>query len=728
MNATSQEPARLLDVAELTVSFATERELIPAVTDVSFKVGQSEIVSIVGESGSGKTVALLSILGLTDRRNTKVQGSVTFRGRSLLDLPEREMRRIRGRDIGFISQDPMTALTPVHTVGWQIEEQIRVHLNLSRAAARRRAVELLDEVGLADPAKALDLYPHQLSGGMRQRAVIAMALSCNPSLLVADEPTTGLDVTVQAQVLGLLRRLRVDFGLSIILVTHDLGVVGEMADRVLVMYAGRVVERAPTDVVFEDPWHPYTWGLLASIPQLHGERSVRLSPIPGAPPAFTALPKGCGFAPRCRFRFGPCAETPPSHENGEHAALCFIDPSSRPRLREQVLNPSLIGQPELMSADSSAVPLVEAEGLTKRYLVGRTIMSGSGRALHAVDGVSLTIWPGETLGLVGESGCGKSTLGCCLTRLYDIDDGTLRFEGMDITKSSRRQLRPFRRRMQMIFQDPSASLNPRRRIGDLIADPLHAHAIRSRENIPARLRELMDLVGLPAAYLERYPHEFSGGQRQRIGIARALAMEPSLIVADEPVSALDVSVQAQIVNLFTELRERLSLTYIFIAHDLAVVRHVSTRTAVMYLGSIVETGPTDLIFDRPAHPYTEALLSAIPAPRARGAGPSERIILKGELPSPLDPPGGCKFSTRCPIVSERCRSERPQLRPLSDGHSVACHFPRRTNEDASADLKASEGRAPVGNPTSIGGTRRSGTESMVDNRSAPETFRRARLA
>jgi peptide/nickel transport system ATP-binding protein len=342
MTAASQKPAPLLDVAGLTVSFATEWELVQVVIDVSFKVGEGEIVSIVGESGSGKTVALLSVLGLTDRRNTEIEGSVTFRGRSLLDLPEREMRRIRGREIGFISQNPMAALTPVHTIGWQIEEQIRVHLNLSRAVARRRATELLDEVGLPNPAKALDLYPHQLSGGMRQRAVIAMALSCNPSLLIADEPTTALDVTVQAQVLELLHRLRLDFGLSILLVTHDMGVVGEIADRVLVMYAGRVIERALTDVVFEDPWHPYTWGLLASIPPLHGERPVRLASIPGMPPAFTALPKGCSFAPRCSFRFEPCAETPPRHEDGEHAALCFINPSDRPRLREQVLS-SILG-------------------------------------------------------------------------------------------------------------------------------------------------------------------------------------------------------------------------------------------------------------------------------------------------------------------------------------------------------------------------------------------------
>ena len=358
-----------------------------------------------------------------------------------------------------------------------------------------------------------------------------------------------------------------------------------------------------------------------------------------------------------------------------------------------------------MSADSAAVPLIEAERLTKRYVVGRTIVPGSGRALYAVDGVSLTVRPRETLGLVGESGCGKSTLGCCLTRLYDIDDGTLRFEGVDITKSSRRELRPFRRRMQMIFQDPYASLNPRRRVGDLIAEPLHVHAIRSRADIPARLRELMDLVGLPAGYLERYPHEFSGGQRQRIGIARALAMEPSLIVADEPVSALDVSVQAQIVNLFTELRERLSLAYIFIAHDLAVVRHVSTRTAVMYLGSIVETGPTDLSLTARLTHIPRLCSQPFPCHARRGAGPGERIILRGDPPNPLDPPVGCKFSTRCPIVCERCRSERPQLRPLSDGRSVACHFPRRTSQDASAHLHASDGKVLVENRTAIGGTR-----------------------
>jgi peptide/nickel transport system ATP-binding protein len=322
-----------------------------------------------------------------------------------------------------------------------------------------------------------------------------------------------------------------------------------------------------------------------------------------------------------------------------------------------------------------APALLEAEGLTKRYVVGRTILPGSGKLLQAVDSVSLAVWPGETLGLVGESGCGKSTLGRCLTRLYEIDEGRLSFEGQDITTAGQAALRPFRRKMQMIFQDPSASLNPRRRVGDLIAEPLRVHRIRPPGEIETRLRELMDLVGLPAAYLDRYPHEFSGGQRQRIGIARALAMEPRLIVADEPVSALDVSVQAQIVNLFAELRERLSLTYVFIAHDLAVVRHVSTRTAVMYLGSIVETGPSDALFDQPAHPYTAALLSAIPQPRAGAGGGRERIILKGDLPSPLDPPVGCKFSTRCPIAQERCRVERPALAPLGDGRSVACHFP-----------------------------------------------------
>jgi peptide/nickel transport system ATP-binding protein len=323
----------------------------------------------------------------------------------------------------------------------------------------------------------------------------------------------------------------------------------------------------------------------------------------------------------------------------------------------------------------SATPLLEAERLTKRYVVGRTILPGSGKLLQAVDAVGLAVWPGETLGLVGESGCGKSTLGRCLTRLYDIDEGRLSFEGTDISRAGPRALRPFRRKMQMIFQDPSASLNPRRRVGDLIAEPLRVHKIRPQGEIETRLRELMDLVGLPATYLDRYPHEFSGGQRQRIGIARALAMEPRLIVADEPVSALDVSVQAQIVNLFAELRERLSLTYIFIAHDLAVVRQVSTRTAVMYLGSIIETGPSDALFSRPAHPYTEALLSAIPQPRAAAGARRARIILKGDLPSPLDPPAGCKFSTRCPIVQERCRIERPALASLGEGRSVACHFP-----------------------------------------------------
>jgi peptide/nickel transport system ATP-binding protein len=331
------EDGALLDVSGLTVSFATDHGRVTAVDDVSFKVGRGEILSIVGESGSGKTVSLLSILGLIDRRNASIEGSVIFAGRRLLDLPEREMRQIRGREIGFISQDPMTALTPVHTIGWQIVEQIRAHESLSRAAARRRARELLGEVGLPDPSRALELYPHQLSGGMRQRAVIAMALSCSPSLLVADEPTTALDVTVQAQVLELLRRLRRDFGSSIVLITHDLGVVCETADRVLVMYAGRIVERASTADIFGDPWHPYSWGLLASIPPLHGERPRRLASIPGTPPVLTELPVGCPFVPRCRFRFESCNRPPPRQEEGDHAALCFIPPPDRPHLRRTVL-------------------------------------------------------------------------------------------------------------------------------------------------------------------------------------------------------------------------------------------------------------------------------------------------------------------------------------------------------------------------------------------------------
>jgi len=324
----------------------------------------------------------------------------------------------------------------------------------------------------------------------------------------------------------------------------------------------------------------------------------------------------------------------------------------------------------------SPEPIVSVRDLSKRYVVGQNFWPGSGRALHAVDGVSFDVFAGETLGLVGESGCGKSTLGRCITRLYDISGGQLSFEGQDITRASPRQLKPFRRKMQMIFQDPSASLNPRRRVGDLIGEPLRVHKIRPRAEVQGRVRELLELVGLSPDYGERYPHEFSGGQRQRIGIARALAMEPQLIVADEPVSALDVSVQAQIVNLFADLRERLALTYIFIAHDLGVVRQVSTRTAVMYLGSIVELGPTDTIFLKPAHPYTQALISAIPQPRARRGAASGRIILEGELPSPLDPPSGCKFSTRCAFAADRCRNERPKLLPIGDGRSVACHFPR----------------------------------------------------
>ena len=501
-------------------------------------------------------------------------------------------------------------------------------------------------------------YPHQLSGGMRQRAVIAMALSCNPALLVADEPTTALDVTVQAGILDLVRKLRATHNSAVVFITHDMGVVSELADRVMVMYAGRVVERGSRAELFSDPRHPYTRALLGSIPPLTGEKPRRLPAIPGSPPSLLRLPQGCAFGPRCPVQYRAL--------RGRQA-----EPWRRYPRRGMLPGGASMSGP---MTDKNR-PILETRALGKRFSIGSRFSSEGKRTVHAVDNVSLTVRRGETVGLVGESGCGKSTLARCLVRLYDITDGELLFEGDDITSKSLGELRPLRRRLQMVFQDPSASLNPRRRVGDLVAEPLRIHTKLSSGEIAKRVAELFDLVGLLPDHVMRYPHEFSGGQRQRVGIARAIALNPDLVVLDEPVSALDVSVQAQIVNLLADLQEKLKLTYIFIAHDLSVVRQVSTRIAVMYLGSIVEEGPAEEVFSTPAHPYSQALISAVPVVETTPSGTRRRIILTGDVPSPLNPPSGCRFHPRCPIATDRCRTERPEAREHRPGRKVACHYP-----------------------------------------------------
>ena len=605
----------VLALRDLTVEFATRAGTVHAVTGVSLDVRPGEVLGVVGESGCGKTVTLLAGLRLLAEPPARVVGGqALFRGRDLLQLSRRELRRIRGRDIGVVFQDPSTSLHPSLRIGDQIGEALRVHdRGMSADAARARTVELLELVGVPRPAGRLRDHPHQWSGGMRQRAVIAMAIANRPALLIADEPTSALDVTTQAQVLDVLRRAAADVGAATILVSHDLGVIAELADRVVVMYGGRVVETAPVDELFARPRHPYTAALLASVPRLDG-------PVP--PPD-----------PLRRARRSP----PP--------------PDGR----------------------ATTGPVLRVEGLSRHFPTRDGVV-------RAVDGVSFEIAAGETLGLVGESGCGKSTLARTVVRLLEPTAGRVYLDGREITGLRGRTSRALCAELQIVFQDPYASLNPRMRVGQSVSQPLRIHGRYAGSAGPARVRELFELVGLDPASGDRFPHEFSGGQRQRIGIARALASGPRVLVLDEPVSALDVSVRAQIVALLERLQRDLGLAYLFIAHDLAVVRRLADRVAVMYLGRIVETGPRDAVFGGATHPYTRSLLSAVPVPDPVGRASRGRILLAGDPPDPTHLPSGCRFRTRCRQAERGCAAQDPVLLrppPAVPGHLSACHLAER---------------------------------------------------
>jgi peptide/nickel transport system ATP-binding protein len=548
----------LLSVRDLAVSFPTEDGAIRAVDGVSLDVEPGELLALVGESGCGKSVTALTVMGLTRPHGARTDGSVRYGGRELLDASDDELRRVRGAEIAMVFQDPLSSLNPVLRVGDQIAEQILVREDVTRAQARERSIGLLERVGIPGAAQRAHGFPYELSGGMRQRAMIAMALSCGPRLLIADEPTTALDVTVQAQILDLIRELRDETGAGVLLITHDFGVVAEMADRVAVMDAGRIVEQAGVEEVFATPRHARTRALLDAVPRLDDPLPVRRPP-------------------------------------------------------------------------SGGEPVLELEDLEIAFPVRKRLLRRGGDAVvRAVDGVTLTIQPGETVGLVGESGSGKTTLARAAVRLLDPTAGTVRFAGRDITEASRRELQPLRREMQIVFQDPFGSLNPRKRVGDSVALPLRLQGTSKRDSA-RRVAYLLERVGLSPEHADRWPHEFSGGQRQRIGIARALALSPRLVVLDEPVSALDVTVQAQIVDLLDELQRELGLAYLFVSHDLSVVRQVSDRVAVMYRGKLVEVAPVAEIYERPAHPYTAALLAAIPGadPRRRDRGP---VASSGERP------------------------------------------------------------------------------------------------
>jgi oligopeptide/dipeptide ABC transporter ATP-binding protein len=667
--AASQRP--ILEIDDLHVHFVTSHGTVRAVEGLSYAVQPGEMVAIVGESGSGKSVSALAVMRLLPPNTARIiAGSVRFEGRELLTLDEEEMRRIRGRDISMIFQEPMTSLNPVLTIGLQIMEPLLIHLEMTEKQARARAIELLTLVGITDPESRLSQYPHQLSGGMRQRVMIAIGLACNPKLLIADEPTTALDVTIQAQILELMKDLSRRLGVSIIIITHNLGIVARYADRVNVMYAARLVESGTAERVFGRPLHPYARGLLSAVPRLDQGRASKLATIEGSPPNLLNPPEGCRFRPRCRYAIDACQAVPPFVEVEEgHFAACI---RSHEIEGLEVREPPPAASSGSHASDRGAAPILDIRHGSKFFPVGGGFLRGSAKLVRAVNDVSLDVKAGETLGLVGESGCGKSTLGRLVLRLEDPTAGEIIFEGVDLAPMSRRQMTDVRKKMQVIFQDPYSSLNPRMTVGQIIAEPMHVHGVLPRAQVMPRVAELLQLVGLFPYMALRYPHELSGGQRQRVGIARALAVNPRVIVCDEAVSALDVSIQGQVINLLEELQQKLGLTYLFIAHDLAVVRHISTRVAVMYLGRIVELAPADALFASPKHPYTQALLAAAPIPDPVVERTRPRSIIKGELPSPLNPPSGCVFHPRCPKATEECKKAVPATRELAPNHWAAC--------------------------------------------------------
>ncbi len=623
----------LLSVQDLSVGFASGRTLLTAVSDVSFDLTAGETLALLGESGCGKSVTALSLLRLLPAAGRILGGEVRFAGNDLLQLPEVDMRAVRGGGMAMIFQEPATSLNPVMTVGRQIEEVLERHLALSGEAARQRALELLNAVGMADAARRLNDYPFQLSGGMKQRVMIAVALAGNPRLLVADEPTTALDVTIQAQILDLLRRLQAEHGMGMLLITHDLGVVAQMAHRVGVMYAGEIIEEAPREAFFSSPRHPYTQKLFAALPDIT-RRGGRLETIDGQVPALTAMPSGCRFAERCPHAWERCrAEAPKWHQVGEqHRVRCHL--LAEPE-RLVASAPQALRETNSLATPDSA--LLTVDHLRVHFPIRRGVFQRTVGHVKAVDDVSFELARGRTLALVGESGCGKTTAGKAILQLIKPSAGSVQLAGRELTVLSRHELRPLRRRMQMIFQDPFASLNPRLSVGEIIGEGMSALGVEQpNAGREAAIARLLQQVGLDPAAAQRYPHEFSGGQRQRIAIARALAVQPELIICDEPTSALDVSVQAQILNLLKSLQDDLGLAYLFITHNFAVVEYLAHEVAVMYLGRIVERGRVDEVMNSPRHLYTQALLSAVPSPSLTGA---QKIIrLTGETPSPANPP------------------------------------------------------------------------------------------
>jgi peptide/nickel transport system ATP-binding protein len=715
-----------LKIDGLSTDIHLASTVVHAVGDVSLSIDQGETLGLVGESGCGKSMLGLSVMRLLPTGGRIVAGAIELDGEDLVTLSEARMRDVRGNDVAMIFQDSLTSLNPTMTVGHQIAEPLLTHRAMSKAQARARASELLGIVGLPRPQDRLDDYPHQFSGGQRQRIMIAMALSCEPKVLLADEPTTALDVTIQAEILGLLDGLKERLGMAVLLVTHDMGVVAGRADRVNVMYAGRMVESARTDQLFAHMHHPYTQALLGAIPLLTQARDRPLFSIPGLPPDLTAPPSGCRFAPRCAYATEQCREVePPLAGESDHLFACWhpVDgPLDRRKVALTVAGTTIAAESAVAAAAAAepaaepaagdvagvdaaagpvpATPLLAStpapepaqdgsdvlvvDDVVCEYPVKGGVLRRTIDTVKAVSGISFSVPRGQTFGLVGESGCGKTTLGKVIIALERPESGKTTVHGVDMTRLKRGELRTFRKNVQMMFQDPVTSLDPRLRIGAALREPMRAQGIGTRREQDEVVRQLLGEVGLPANAIDRFPHEFSGGQRQRLGLARALTLNPEVIVADEPVSALDVSIRSQVLNLMKRLQALHGLTFVVISHDLAVVKYLADRIGVMYMGKLVEVGSGDDIYRRPAHHYTAGLIAAIPEPDPSLRNRT-RVAMQGELPDPRRPPSGCRFRTRCPAAQSICAEQEPPLEAVSGGHEVACHFPR-----AEARAQASE--------------------------------------
>jgi oligopeptide/dipeptide ABC transporter ATP-binding protein len=765
--------APVLEIENLSTHIKLTSSVVQAVGNVDMRIDAGETLGVVGESGCGKSMTGLSIMGLLPPGGSIVGGSIKLEGRELVGLKQEQLRQVRGNEIAMIFQDPLSSLDPTKTIGYQVAEPVRLHRGASKGEALDRAVEVLNLVGLPRPKERLSDYPHQLSGGLRQRVMIAMALANEPKLLIADEPTTALDVTIQAQILALLRDLKERLGMAMLLITHDMGVIAGHADRVNVMYAGRVVETAEVRPLFLEMHHPYTQALLASIPQLDQDANKALHAIPGLPPDLAHPPAGCRFAARCSRATDKCRAEEPSlsGKTYEHRYSCWhpvdgplalavigeagpdavstgLISSDAQSVAQASLRPDQAGYtpelvadaplPDAATADGDAAraaaaaqeaqearearaivvaaglevtadgrlqvsartvevavasadgvaPLLQITNLVKEFPITSGVMQRKVGSVHAVSDVTFSVPAGTTFGLVGESGCGKTTIGKLIVALEKPNSGTITLGDMDVSSLHGGELRRKRRDLQLMFQDPQSSLDPRMRVGAIISEPLAVQHLGSRRAQQDRVFELLGEVGLPRNAVERYPHEFSGGQRQRIGLARALTLNPRLIVADEPVSALDVSIRAQVLNLMKRLQASHGLTYVVISHDLAVVKYMAERIGVMYLGKLVELGSAQDIYERAAHPYTAGLIATIPVPKPALERAKKDVAIRGELPSPVNPPSGCRFRTRCPYAQEICAAEEPLLRSFGPGHVAACHFPLQTPDGSDLSTPA----------------------------------------